>query len=150
LPSCLLRLSKVYFLALLPRIRSSLVRPFTGNQDGRRKGNHIPHHNMNSWSWRTNSLKAHHGTLRASASWLHYGQWQEPPAANRSNLTTVGCRIDTPQATVRVGGNLQGPHLLQDINLLEIISHLTHERIPERQVNPSTRPNEPSPKMNGR
>lgn len=52
------------------------------------------------------------------------------------NLTAVGCKIDGPQATFRVGGKLEGPHLLQDINLLEIISHLTHERIPERYLPP--------------
>ncbi|KAK6333010.1 hypothetical protein TWF718_010834 [Orbilia javanica] len=58
-----------------------------------------------------------------------------PPSPPPPHYTTDnGLEVDTPQATVRVGGNLQGPHLLQDINLLETISHLTHERIPERLV----------------
>ena len=39
-----------------------------------------------------------------------------------------------PQASLKIGGKLQGALLLQDINLLEAISHATHERIPERIV----------------
>jgi catalase len=35
---------------------------------------------------------------------------------------------------VKVGGQLEGPFVVQDINLLETLSHLTHERIPERVV----------------
>ena len=35
---------------------------------------------------------------------------------------------------MRVGNKIQGVHLLRDINLLELILHVTHERIPERLV----------------
>ncbi|KAF3905863.1 Catalase [Arthrobotrys entomopaga] len=59
--------------------------------------------------------------------------FQPPPPPTYYTIDN-GYRTDFPQATVRVGGELQGPHLFQDINLIETISHLTHERIPERLV----------------
>ncbi|KAH6856688.1 catA, catalase [Chaetomium sp. MPI-CAGE-AT-0009] len=46
----------------------------------------------------------------------------------------LGCPIHLAQGTLRVGEQLQGVHLIRDINLLETISHITHERIPERVV----------------
>lgn len=53
-----------------------------------------------------------------------------------SNYYTLdnGCPVFNPQASLRIGSKLQGPHLIRDINLLETISHITHERIPERLV----------------
>ncbi|KIY01590.1 uncharacterized protein Z520_03142 [Fonsecaea multimorphosa CBS 102226] len=48
--------------------------------------------------------------------------------------TESGLPIKDPQATLRVGAKLQGVQLLQDINQIEIISHLVHERVPERVV----------------
>ncbi|KAI0450977.1 catA, catalase [Xylaria acuta] len=42
--------------------------------------------------------------------------------------------IKNVAATQRIGNQLRATPLLQDINLLELIQHLTHERIPERLV----------------
>ena len=39
-----------------------------------------------------------------------------------------------PQASLRIGNKLQGQLLFQDINLLENLFNVTHERIPERLV----------------
>jgi len=47
-------------------------------------------------------------------------------------MVPLGNRVQSPEAMVKVGGQLQGPLLVQDINLLETLSHITHERIPER------------------
>jgi catalase len=33
---------------------------------------------------------------------------------------------------MRIGRQLRGTALVQDINLIDIIAHITHERIPER------------------
>lgn len=49
-------------------------------------------------------------------------------------MSSVGCPIRAPQASERIGHQLRGPLLLQDINLVDIISHVTRERIPERRV----------------
>ena len=48
--------------------------------------------------------------------------------------TLSGCPIEDPQATLRVGPKPEGPLALRDFNLIEILSHATHERIPERLV----------------
>ncbi|KAF4445853.1 catA, catalase [Fusarium austroafricanum] len=54
---------------------------------------------------------------------------QEPP------ITTMnGAPVMRPAASQRIGNQLRATLLLQDINLLELIQHLTHERIPERLV----------------
>jgi Catalase len=47
-------------------------------------------------------------------------------------LTDIGCPIINPNASQRIGKQLRSTALIQDINLLEVISHITHERIPER------------------
>ncbi|ESZ93183.1 catA, catalase [Sclerotinia borealis F-4128] len=50
-------------------------------------------------------------------------------------ITTMnGAPILKPAATQRIGNQLRATLLLQDINLLELIQHITHERIPERLV----------------
>ncbi|RYC56256.1 hypothetical protein CHU98_g9958 [Xylaria longipes] len=50
-------------------------------------------------------------------------------------ITTMnGAPIKNIAASQRIGNQLRGTMLLQDINLLEVIQHLTHERIPERLV----------------
>jgi catalase len=56
----------------------------------------------------------------------------QPP----SNFYTLdnGCPVLRPQASLRIGNQLEGPQLIRDINLLETISHIAHERIPERLV----------------
>jgi len=58
----------------------------------------------------------------------------EPPPGNEWYTLDNGCPILQPQGSLRIGNQFQGPHLLRDINLLETISHITHERIPERVV----------------
>ncbi|KXJ94044.1 catalase-like domain-containing protein [Microdochium bolleyi] len=45
-----------------------------------------------------------------------------------------GAPLQDPHASLRVGNQLRATLLLQDINLMESIQHLTHERIPERLV----------------
>ncbi|KAI0435537.1 catalase-like domain-containing protein [Xylaria telfairii] len=50
-------------------------------------------------------------------------------------ITTMnGAPLEHIAASQRIGGQLRATLLLQDINLLELIQHLTHERIPERLV----------------
>lgn len=46
--------------------------------------------------------------------------------------TSNGCPIMDPEASQRVGKN--GPLLLQDFHLLDILGHFDRERIPERVV----------------
>ncbi|KAI0379465.1 heme-dependent catalase [Hypomontagnella monticulosa] len=60
----------------------------------------------------------------------------QPPITPKPQfLTTMnGAPVQFPAASQRIGANLRATLLLQDINLLEIIQHLTHERIPERLV----------------
>ncbi|KAK8096354.1 catalase-domain-containing protein [Apiospora kogelbergensis] len=48
-----------------------------------------------------------------------------------------GAPVQCPASTQRIGHQLRGTLLLQDINLLELIQHVTHERIPERWVDRS-------------
>ena len=43
-----------------------------------------------------------------------------------------GCPINLPQASQRIGRQNKGTLLFQDINLVDVISHVTRERIPER------------------
>ncbi|KAI1812514.1 catA, catalase [Poronia punctata] len=45
-----------------------------------------------------------------------------------------GAPVRNVAASQRIGNQLRATLLLQDINLLELIQHLTHERIPERLV----------------
>ncbi|KAF3770458.1 catalase-domain-containing protein [Cryphonectria parasitica EP155] len=52
--------------------------------------------------------------------------------SDTQNLT--GAPVQKPAASQRIGNQLRATTLLQDINLLELIQHLTHERIPERLV----------------
>ncbi|KAI0599972.1 heme-dependent catalase [Biscogniauxia sp. FL1348] len=65
----------------------------------------------------------------------------EPPefphesAYDGSYITTMnGAPVQKPAASQRIGNQLRATLLLQDINLLELIQHVTHERIPERLV----------------
>ena len=43
-----------------------------------------------------------------------------------------GCPVMNPQAAQRVGEN--GPLLLQDFHLIDLLAHFDRERIPERFV----------------
>ncbi|GAP90749.1 putative catalase [Rosellinia necatrix] len=50
-------------------------------------------------------------------------------------ITTMnGAPVEKLAGSQRIGNQLRATLLLQDINLLELIQHLTHERIPERLV----------------
>lgn len=51
-----------------------------------------------------------------------------------------GCPIENPLGTLRYGNQLSGHILLQDINLIDTLTHFTHERIPERHVYPKSKP----------
>lgn len=48
----------------------------------------------------------------------------------------LGCPVDNPVKTEKVkqnnGGSIQVSQLLQDIYLIDGVSHITRERIPER------------------
>jgi catalase len=46
--------------------------------------------------------------------------------------TSNGCPVMNPQAAQRVGDN--GPLLLQDFHLIDLLAHFDRERIPERYV----------------
>lgn len=46
--------------------------------------------------------------------------------------TSNGCPVMNPQASQRVGEN--GPLLLQDFHLIDLLAHFDRERIPERYV----------------
>lgn len=48
--------------------------------------------------------------------------------------TNSGCPIFNPNASLHIGSNLQSTLLFKEINLIENISNITHERIPERIV----------------
>lgn len=51
-----------------------------------------------------------------------------PPTYTTSN----GCPVFNPAAAQKVGGN--GPLLLQDFHLIDLLAHFDRERIPERVV----------------
>ncbi|KAG4425254.1 peroxisomal catalase A [Cadophora malorum] len=55
-------------------------------------------------------------------------KYNEKPVYTTSN----GCPIDSPEAFQRVGNN--GPLLLQDFHLIDMLAHFDRERIPERVV----------------
>jgi len=45
--------------------------------------------------------------------------------------TSSGCPVESSQKYQRIGN---GPILLQDFHLIDLIAHFDHERIPERVV----------------
>lgn len=51
-----------------------------------------------------------------------------------ANYIFIGAPVKKVAGTQRIGNQLRATLMLQDINLLELIQHLTHERIPERLV----------------
>ncbi len=55
-------------------------------------------------------------------------RYEEKPVYTTSN----GCPINDPEASQRVGQN--GPLLLQDFHLIDLLAHFDRERIPERVV----------------
>ncbi|KAF9893865.1 peroxisomal catalase A [Aspergillus nanangensis] len=55
-------------------------------------------------------------------------RYNETPTYTASN----GCPVFDPQAAQRVGRN--GPLLLQDFHLIDLLAHFDRERIPERVV----------------
>lgn len=55
-------------------------------------------------------------------------RYEEKPMYTTSN----GCPIMDPESSQRVGQN--GPLLLQDFHLLDLLAHFDRERIPERVV----------------
>lgn len=55
-------------------------------------------------------------------------RYEETPTYTTSN----GCPIMDPEASLRVGQN--GPLLLQDFHLIDLLAHFDRERIPERVV----------------
>ncbi|KAI5292778.1 peroxisomal catalase A, partial [Ascosphaera atra] len=55
-------------------------------------------------------------------------RYNEAPTFTTSN----GCPVFDPEASQRVGHN--GPLLLQDFNLIDMLAHFDRERIPERVV----------------
>jgi catalase len=55
-------------------------------------------------------------------------RYEEKPVYTTSN----GCPINDPESSQRVGQN--GPLLLQDFHLIDLLAHFDRERIPERVV----------------
>ena len=55
-------------------------------------------------------------------------RYEEKPIYTTSN----GCPIMDPESSQRVGQN--GPLLLQDFHLIDLLAHFDRERIPERVV----------------
>lgn len=55
-------------------------------------------------------------------------RYDENPLYTTSN----GCPIQDPESSQRVGQN--GPLLLQDFHLIDLLAHFDRERIPERVV----------------
>lgn len=55
-------------------------------------------------------------------------KYDEQPVYTASN----GCPVMNPEAAQRVGTN--GPLLLQDFHLIDLLAHFDRERIPERVV----------------
>lgn len=57
-----------------------------------------------------------------------------PPKGEDYYTLPNGCPIRKPQASQRIGHKLRSTALVQDINLIDLIANITHERIPERLV----------------
>lgn len=55
-------------------------------------------------------------------------RYEEKPMYTTSN----GCPVQDPESSQRVGQN--GPLLLQDFHLIDLLAHFDRERIPERVV----------------
>lgn len=55
-------------------------------------------------------------------------RYDEQPVYTTSN----GCPVMNPEASVRIGED--GPLLLQDFHLIDLLAHFDRERIPERVV----------------
>ncbi|KAF6233721.1 hypothetical protein HO173_007933 [Letharia columbiana] len=55
-------------------------------------------------------------------------RYEEKPVYTTSN----GCPVNDPESSQRVGQN--GPLLLQDFHLIDLLAHFDRERIPERVV----------------
>ncbi len=55
-------------------------------------------------------------------------QYAEKPTYTASN----GCPVENPEEYQRIGQN--GPLLLQDFHLIDLLAHFDRERIPERVV----------------
>ncbi|KAI2643566.1 catA, catalase [Xylaria nigripes] len=56
------------------------------------------------------------------------------PSQNEVITTMNGAPVKQVAASQRIGNQLRASLLLQDTNLMELIQHFTHERIPERVV----------------
>ncbi|CAJ2506291.1 Uu.00g004210.m01.CDS01 [Anthostomella pinea] len=78
------------------------------------------------------------GTQNVATNGATNGEQPEFPHESNhegSFITTMnGAPVQRPAASQRIGNQLRATLLLQDINLLELIQHVTHERIPERLV----------------
>ena len=55
-------------------------------------------------------------------------KYSEKPLYTTSN----GCPVENPEKYQRIGNN--GPLLLQDFHLIDLLAHFDRERIPERVV----------------
>ncbi|KAI9756915.1 MAG: hypothetical protein M4579_003669 [Chaenotheca gracillima] len=77
----------------------------------------------------TSSLKQ---TEQASDSFKNYEDDRQAPSQETLYTTSNGVPMPHPYETQRVGEN--GPLLLQDFHLIDLLSHFDRERIPERVV----------------
>jgi hypothetical protein len=69
---------------------------------------------------------------------LSNGRLKETAVRRNVSKRSIGCPINNPQASLRIGNQLRSTLLLQDINLIETIAHITHERTPERYTASNT------------
>ncbi|KAI0870415.1 catA, catalase [Hypoxylon argillaceum] len=69
-----------------------------------------------------------------SKNGVQNGDTYETDPKERIITTMNGAPVKKVAGTQRIGNQLRATLMLQDINLLELIQHLTHERIPERLV----------------
>lgn len=64
---------------------------------------------------------------------MNGNEWQESGLALEPHAYTFsGAPILNPNSSQRIGNQLRGTLLLQDVNLIEMIQSLDRERIPER------------------
>ena len=70
-------------------------------------------------------LKSHKVSDLSAYQIIHLNRTQFIPTSN-------GCPVENPEAYQRVGSN--GPLLLQDFHLIDLLAHFDRQRIPERVV----------------
>ena len=79
-----------------------------------------------------NGSNGTNGAIDFSKTFQDYAANSETPSQQTVYTTSNGAPVPHPYETQRVGEN--GPLLLQDFHLIDLLSHFDRERIPERVV----------------